>query len=174
MERLSRLTAVGAIGEWSEAQVSEWISLIDLPDGCAEAVCEVFGDVDGDELVSFVPKTVQKMLRRAGVEDPEPVAAAILRQRDTAAKARDAPASAGEPLECPFCMEPYADDDSELHVPSILRCGHTGCQGCFTLMLRPVAADGDYKKLVCPDCRVVTEVLRGKASNLPKNFSLLR
>ena len=55
------------------------ISLIDVPDGCAEAVHELFSDVDGDELVSFVPKTVQRMLRRAGVEDPEPVAAAILR-----------------------------------------------------------------------------------------------
>jgi len=41
-------------------------------------------------------------------------------------------------------------------------------------MLRPVAADGDYKKLVCPDCRVVTAVLRGKASNLQKVFALLR
>ena len=41
-------------------------------------------------------------------------------------------------------------------------------------MLRPIAADGDYKKLECPSCRVVTAVLRGKASNLPKNFSLLR
>ena len=71
-------------------------------------------------------------------------------------------------------MERYADDDSELHVPRILPCGHSACQGCFTLMLRPVAADGDYKKLVCPDCRVVTAVLRGKASNLQKVFALLR
>ena len=71
-------------------------------------------------------------------------------------------------------MEPYTDGDSELHVPRTLPCGHTACQGCFTLMLRPVAADGDFKKLVCPDCRVVTEVLRGKASNLQKVFALLR
>ena len=71
-------------------------------------------------------------------------------------------------------MEPYADDESDHHIPRILPCGHTACQGCFTLMLRPIAADGDFKKLVCPDCRVVTKVLRGKASNLPKNFSLLR
>jgi len=71
-------------------------------------------------------------------------------------------------------MEPYADDDAERHVPRTLPCGHTACQGCFTLMLRPIAADGDYKKLECPSCRVVTAVLRGKASNLQKVFALLR
>ena len=41
-------------------------------------------------------------------------------------------------------------------------------------MLRPVAADGDFKKLECPECRKTTKVLRGKASNLQKNFALLR
>ena len=71
-------------------------------------------------------------------------------------------------------MEPYADDDSERHVPRILQCGHTGCQGCFAQMLRPIVADGDLKKLECPMCREVTEVKRGKAANLQKNFSLLR
>jgi len=71
-------------------------------------------------------------------------------------------------------MEPYADDDSELHVPRILQCGHAACQDCFTLMLRPIAADGNVKKLPCPTCRKVTEVPRGKASNLLKVFSLLR
>ena len=69
---------------------------------------------------------------------------------------------------------PYADDDSELHVPRILQCGHCACQGCYAKMLRPVAADGDYKKLECPECRETTKVLRGKASNLQKNFALLR
>ena len=71
-------------------------------------------------------------------------------------------------------MEPYADGDSEDHVPRTLPCGHTACQGCFAKMLRPVAADGDYKKLECPECRKTTKVLRGKASNLQKNFALLR
>ena len=71
-------------------------------------------------------------------------------------------------------MEPYADDDSELYVPRTLPCGHTACQGCFAKMLRPVAADGDYKKLECPERRKTTKVLRGKASNLQKNFALLR
>ena len=32
---------------------------------------------------------------------------------------------------------------------------------------------GNVKKLECPTCREVTEVKRGKAANLLKNFSLL-
>ena len=60
------------------------------------------------------------------------------------------------------------------YVPRTLPCGHTACQGCFAKMLRPVAADGDFKKLECPECRKTTKVLRGKASNLQKNFALLR
>ena len=34
----------------------QWISLIELPDGCAEAVEELFSDVDGDDLLSFNAK----------------------------------------------------------------------------------------------------------------------
>ena len=41
-------------------------------------------------------------------------------------------------------------------------------------MLRPVVAEGDFKELECPECRKTTKVLRGKASNLPKVFALLR
>ena len=105
-------------------------------------------------------------------EQPEATAKAILQQRNRVTLGAK-PAS-GERLECPLCMEPYADDEAERHVPRILTaCGHTACQGCFTLMLRPVAADGDYKKLECPECRAVTKVLRGKASNLQKVFALL-
>ena len=69
-------------------------------------------------------------------------------------------------------MHPYAE--AGLHVPRILPCGHSACQDCFARMLRPVAAAGDFKKLECPSCREVTTVLRGKASNLQKNFALLR
>ena len=69
-------------------------------------------------------------------------------------------------------MEPYADD-YERHVPRILQCGHTACQGCLSLMLRTADAEAHSKKLPCPTCRVVTEVKQGKASNLLKVFSLL-
>jgi len=41
-------------------------------------------------------------------------------------------------------------------------------------MLRPITADGGFKKLECAECRKTTEVPRGKASNLLKNFALLR
>ena len=157
--------------------MSEWISLIYLPDGCAEAVQEVCSDMDGEDLLDFTLKMLQKMLRKAGAEEPEAAAKAILRQRDSVGKEEQAasnPVKEADALECPLCMERYADDDSELHVPCILSCGHTACQGCFTLMLRPIAADGGFKKLACPECRKTTEVPRGKASNLLKNFALLR
>ena len=165
---------------WSEAQVLEWITLIDLPHGCcAEAVQRAVCDMDGEDMLSLRPKTLPKVLRAEGVDDSSAVALAILRQRDSANK-QDSSAAAGaaavrtaEVSECPLCMEPYADDDSESHVPRTLPCGHTACQQCFAKMLRPIAADGDYKKLECPSCRVVTAVLRGKASNLQKNFALL-
>ena len=70
-------------------------------------------------------------------------------------------------------MEPYAEDASERHVPRILHCGHSACQGCLTLMLRTADAGQHAKKLSCPTCRKVTEVKQGKATNLPKVFSLL-
>jgi len=161
------------MAEWSEAQVSEWISLIDLPDGCAEAVQTVFADVDGEELLGFIPKTLQKVLRLVGVQEPKAAAKAILQQRNRVSLG--AKPTAGEAPECPLCMEPYAEDDSELHVPRILNaCGHTACQGCLALMLRTADAEAHVKKLPCPTCREVTEVKQGKASNLLKNFSLLR
>ena len=71
-------------------------------------------------------------------------------------------------------MEPYAEDDSGRHVPRILPCGHSACQDCYARLLRPIVAEGDFKELPCPECRVVTKVPRGKASNLTKNFGMLR
>eukprot|EP01045_Picozoa_sp_COSAG04_P018530 COSAG04_NODE_1720_length_5811_cov_2.106793_8_plen_72_part_00 len=71
-------------------------------------------------------------------------------------------------------MEPYAEDASGRHVPRILQCGHSACQGCYARMLWPIVAKGDFKELECPECRVVTAVPRGKADNLQKNFALLR
>ena len=75
--------------------------------------------------------------------------------------------------ECPVCLERF-DDRCGQRVPRMLPCGHTACEGCFALMLRPKRAEGDFKTMECPECRVVTKVLRGKASSLPKNFALLR
>eukprot|EP01045_Picozoa_sp_COSAG04_P000282 COSAG04_NODE_6_length_47123_cov_87.347482_5_plen_1442_part_00 len=176
-ERLIRLETGPPMSEWSETHVSEWVSLIDLPEGCEDAVKAVCSDMDGEDLLIFIPKTLQKMLRKAGAEEPEAAAKAILRQRDSLGKDKPAaskPAKEADALECPLCMERYAEDESEVHVPRTLPCGHTACQGCFAKMLRPVAAEGDFKKLECPECRKTTKVLRGKASNLLKNFALLR
>ena len=61
-----------------------------------------------------------------------------------------------------------------MDVPRILQCGHAACHDCYARMLRPIVAQGDFKELECPECRKTTKVLRGKASNLQKNFALLR
>ncbi len=116
------------------------------------------------------------LLRRmAGVAEPEHVADAILQQRDSDDRSAGTAAGAtNKDIECPLCMELYAEDDSEQRLPRILQCGHSACQDCFARMLRPIAADGCFKKLECPECRETTKVLRGKASNLLKNFALLR
>ena len=146
--------------------------------GRAEAVQEVCSDMDGEDLLDFNARPLQKLLRKAGAEKPEAAAKAILQQRDSVGKEEEAAskpaAKEADALECPLCMERYADDDSELHVPRTLPCGHTACQGCLSLMLRTADAEAHVKKLPCPTCRVVTEVKHGKASNLQKNFSLLR
>ena len=59
-------------------------------------------------------------------------------------------------------------------MPRILQCGHGACQGCYAKMLATVQPEGNVKPLPCPVCRVVTEVPRGQAASLQKNFALLR
>ena len=82
MERLAQLTSDTAMAEWSEAQVSQWVSLIDLPDGCAETVRELFSEgISGDGLMALNAELLRKMLRMAGIAEPAPVADAVLRQR---------------------------------------------------------------------------------------------
>ena len=78
--------------------------------------------------------------------------------------------------ECPLCFERYRDDESGLHVPRILQCGHGACQGCYAKMLVTVNAEPNahVKKLECPECREVTAVPRGRADRLQKVFGLLR
>ena len=71
-------------------------------------------------------------------------------------------------------MERYVEEESGMRVPRMLQCGHSACHGCFAQMLRPITADGNVKRLECPVCRETTDVRRGQAGNLPKNFGLLR
>ena len=166
------------MAEWSEAQVSEWISLIDLPDGCAETVQALFSESQGKDLLSFTPKALQVSLRFGGIAEPGRVAATILRQRDSAASqstATRAGAGVSEAPECPLCMEPFLEDDSGKHVPRILQCGHSACQDCYARMLRPIVAENNnVKRLTCPNCREVADVAWGRAENLPQVFGMLR
>ena len=111
-----------------------------------------------------------KRLAKLGLGDPQLAVRTLLRKRDRLLGGH----RESEAPECPLCLEPYHDDESGLHVPRILQCGHTACQGCYAKMLRPINAENDVKKLECPECRVVTEVVRGRADSLPKVFSLLR
>ena len=112
------------------------------------------------------------MLRMAGADESEAVADAILRHRDEALAGGAGRSAALD--ECPLCMERYVEEESGMRVPRILQCGHSACHGCFAQMLRPIAAEGNFKRLECPVCREATEVRRGQAGNLPKNFGLLR
>ena len=59
---------------------------------------------------------------------------------------------------------------------NVHQCGHSACQRCYARMLVAVNAEPNthVKKLECPECRVVMDVPRGRAANLPKNFALLR
>ena len=160
--------------EWSAAQVCEWVTQVELPPGCAEAVSRIFADCDfdGDELCDIKPKALRRLLTTAGMTETTLAVEAILNQRDAALSNGK---SALSPTECPCCFEVYRDDGDGLRVPRILPCGHIGCHGCFALMLRPVqpSPDRSGKPLACPVCRVVTNVAGGQASSLPKNFLAL-
>jgi hypothetical protein len=90
----------------------------------------------------------------------------------TKKKAQAARAQVGS--ECPICFEEYADDAQGLRVPRIItKCGHTACHGCIANMLTRVLANGNSKPFPCPTCSVVTNVSRGRAANLARNFTLL-
>jgi hypothetical protein len=76
--------------------------------------------------------------------------------------------------ECPLCFEQYHDGiDGGLMPRIVTRCGHTFCHGCVASMLTRIIAVGNAKPFPCPTCRVVTNVRRGRADSLAKNFSLL-
>ena len=161
------------MAEWSTAQVYEWVMQVELPAGCAETVSRIFADceVEGDELAAMLLKPLLRMLAKGGMADPTLAAEAILKERDALTK-RVADAN-----ECPLCFEVYSDDGDGQRLPRFLvACGHTVCHGCCALMLQPLqpSADRSNKPLACPVCRVETRVKGGKASSLPKNFSLLR
>eukprot|EP01045_Picozoa_sp_COSAG04_P009220 COSAG04_NODE_529_length_13029_cov_3.203248_10_plen_752_part_00 len=171
--QLSRLQAL-PMAEWSSEQVLEWTALIDLPPGCAEAVGTLFAhmEFDGDDLSRVHGKMLVKQLAKLGAEDPQLAVRTLLRERDSVLAGRTEQSS--QATDCPLCFERYRDDECGRRVPRSLQCGHSACQGCYALMLQPINADGNVKRLECPECRVVTAVPRGRAESLQKNFALLR
>ena len=126
---------------------------------------------DGQDLADFKGRLLHKMLAKAGVDDAEAAVKVLLRERDSMLAER---AESSEATDCPLCFERYRDDETGRLVPRSLQCGHSACQGCYASMLRPINADGNVKRLECPECRVVTAVPRGRAESLQKNFALLR
>ena len=141
-------------------------------------VCAAFEllDCDGGDLLDLPVKILQKRLAKSGAEDATVLTKQVLEQRDklTCDDCDDSttPAGAGS-NECPICFERYTDDESGKLVPRFLGCGHTVCNACIANMLTRVNAVGHSKPFGCPLCHQVTNVRLGKASELPKNFSLL-
>ena len=121
-------------------------------------------------MASVKGKHLAKRLTKLGLEEPQLAVQALLRERGGLL----ADQGDDEAVECPFCFEAYRDDDSGQRVPRILQCGHCACQNCYAKMLAPVQPEGNVKPLPCPVCRVVTDVARGRADSLQKNFALLR
>ncbi|TYZ66976.1 hypothetical protein PybrP1_000302, partial [[Pythium] brassicae (nom. inval.)] len=73
-------------------------------------------------------------------------------------------------VECELCNEPYGDEHE--HVPRLLACGHTFCEGCLDDWARVADSIGSMD---CPTCRRATAFdPREGARSLPKNFELLR
>ena len=68
-----------------EAQVVEWTALIDLPPSCAEATRTTFVELsfDGEDLADVPCKLLAKMLAKAGLQEPEAAAKALLLERDS-------------------------------------------------------------------------------------------
>ncbi|KAH7300483.1 hypothetical protein KP509_24G064600 [Ceratopteris richardii] len=69
--------------------------------------------------------------------------------------------------ECPVCWNLF---DDYVHVPRVLRCGHTVCESCLEFL--PVETRLGQRCLHCPECR--SPCLWRGLSELPKNFILLQ
>eukprot|EP01046_Picozoa_sp_COSAG06_P005177 COSAG06_NODE_228_length_19725_cov_8.167839_11_plen_695_part_00 len=186
-ERTQQLHALTELGvqQWSAAQVLEWVALADLPPESISVVSAAVEslDLDGEELLAVIPKTLHKKLAKHGAQDAEALAKQVMQQRDalllllagdaSESKSASPKSELSDILECPLCMELYCDDQTGLRVPRMLTsCGHTVCHGCIANMLTRVLAEGNAKPYKCPTCSKVTKVPKGKAASLPRNFAL--
>jgi hypothetical protein len=74
------------IEEWTVDQVIAWTEGLDLPGGAlANGILRTAfeeGEIDGDELLGLRPKRLAKLLRKAGMDDPDALVAVVLPCRD--------------------------------------------------------------------------------------------
>ncbi|ULU11708.1 hypothetical protein L3Y34_015250 [Caenorhabditis briggsae] len=76
---------------------------------------------------------------------------------------------------CSICMEEF---DSNIHLPKVLKCGHTFCRSCLDKAISSVQVShyggGDVNTLFfCPLCRRSEEIPNTGASDFPNNHQLL-
>lgn len=65
---------------------------------------------------------------------------------------------------CSICFTEYSPDERSLHVPRILRCGHTFCAGCLIRILETT------NSLICPKCRHDATTMK----EIPLNKALIQ
>ena len=68
-------------------------------------------------------------------------------------------------LECPICVEPYADDFE--HTPRVLRCGHTLCTKCIGRWMKA-------RSVQCRICNKVTSLAQPTVLELPPNYAVIQ
>ncbi|PIC51293.1 hypothetical protein B9Z55_001859 [Caenorhabditis nigoni] len=76
---------------------------------------------------------------------------------------------------CSICMEEF---DSNIHLPKVLKCGHTFCGSCLDKAISSIQVShygdgGVNTSFCCPLCRRSEEIPNTGASGFPNNHQLL-
>eukprot|EP01052_Picozoa_sp_SAG31_P012419 SAG31_NODE_726_length_12541_cov_4.922922_5_plen_370_part_00 len=165
---------LGPMGDFGTAEAVLWLRTVPgISDIQVAAVAEKFiaEEYDGEELALAKNKSLRRILRyTVAVES----VSTILCARDAYIEAEKGhttlEATKAETSSCTICFEEY---DSSSIIPRILvECGHSFCEHCLFLMLRPLPAKNGFKQLECPVCKTPCPVPRGSAAKLPKNFAI--
>jgi hypothetical protein len=168
------------MAEFNEAAVLAWLAAVPgmtaaQRAAALERVAEE--EYDGKELAAAKPKRLLKLLKGSEAEEAVPLLLAArdaLLEAEAAAHATAEPARAAiaERPSCSICMEPYSAAGGV--VPRMLvACGHSFCEACLDMMLRPRPAKKGRKRLECPTCRTECAVKGGRASELPTNYDMM-